>query len=110
MRGLLDMFVKPLGLDKTKIRKPAGKETLEGTAFRALGLIYMADVGKSGNPPAVLNWWSRSVVQLDGRMAQVLDQNGLIEGRNKAGGIPVEVRLTKKGAAVARQSLEKKTA
>ena len=104
--GLLDMFIQPLGLDKPKIVEKTMKETLADTALRALGLIYMADVGRSGNPPATSNWWVRSVVQLDARIAQILDQNGLVEGRNKVGGTPAEIRLTKKGAAVARQNLD----
>jgi hypothetical protein len=104
-----DVLVKPLGLDKPQVvldKEPSVEETLENAVQRALGWVYMADVGKAGNPPAVNHWWLRRDVQLDGRIAQVLEQNGFVEGRNKIAGIPAEVRLTREGVAVARRAIE----
>jgi len=105
--GILEPFLKRVGATFPTAPAEPAPESLETVAAKALVLIYMADVGKFGNPPPAHHWWPRDVVRLDGRLAHVLVENGLVDGRVKVGGIPTEVRLTKKGAFVAQSDIGK---
>ena len=105
--GILQPFLKHLGATFPTANTEPVSESLESVATKALVLIYMADIGKFGNPPSEHYWWSRETVRLDGRLAQVIMENGLVDGRSKVGGIPAEVRLTKKGVFVALSDIGK---
>ena len=113
-KAAYEAFVKMKGAKKTAgtLGKRASSKTAYGRAMvDTLVTMYRSDIKRQGNPPRKHMHYSLRKSRISDSMTLSLLKKGLVEGGNfLSNSIPHEIKLTAKGAAVAKHELDERIA
>lgn len=103
LNAFLTRVVGEEGVRPKEIR--SNRISLADLVRRCVVVLYMKDTGKFGDSPKEHAFWERSIVKIDARTTQAMENEGLVVGRSRQNGISSEICLTEKGVQMAKKSI-----